>query len=65
LAFCDSIPATMTSSMEGDLARGKRLELPWLSGAAVNLGEKFGVPTPVNGDIVRHLEPAVMGKNVT
>ena len=65
LAFCDSIPATMTSSMEGDLARGKRLELPWLSGAVVSIGEKLGVPTPVNADIVRQLEPAVMGRNVT
>jgi 2-dehydropantoate 2-reductase len=38
----------MTASMQGDLARGNRLELPWLSGAVVDLGEKLGVPTPFN-----------------
>jgi ketopantoate reductase len=35
LAFCDTIPATVTSSMQVDLDRGNGLELPWLSGAVV------------------------------
>jgi 2-dehydropantoate 2-reductase len=34
--------------MQGDLARGNRLELPWLSGAVVELGARVGVPTPLN-----------------
>jgi 2-dehydropantoate 2-reductase len=34
--------------MQGDLARGNRLELPWLSGAVVAMGKKLGVPTPLN-----------------
>jgi len=43
LAFCDTIPAKMTSSMQVDLKRGSRLELPWLSGALVDLGAQLGV----------------------
>ena len=48
LAFCDGLPAEMTSSMHGDLDRGSRLEVPWLSGSVVELGKVAGVPTPVN-----------------
>ncbi|HEY8553530.1 MAG TPA: 2-dehydropantoate 2-reductase [Burkholderiales bacterium] len=48
LAFMDTLPATMIASMLGDLRRGNRLELPWLSGAVVRLGESLGVPTPAN-----------------
>lgn len=48
MAFIDTLPAEMTASMQGDLARGKRLELPWLSGAVVELGAGLGVPTPLN-----------------
>jgi 2-dehydropantoate 2-reductase len=48
LAFCDSLPATATSSMFRDLAAGKRLEVPWLSGAVAEFGTELGVPTPCN-----------------
>ena len=48
MAFVDTLPPQMTASMQGDLARGNRLELPWLSGAVVELGEQVGVPTPLN-----------------
>ena len=48
LAFVDSLPAEMTSSMHNDLEAGKRLELDWLSGGVVALGEAAGVPTPMN-----------------
>jgi 2-dehydropantoate 2-reductase len=48
LAFCDGLPAEMTSSMHNDLERGNRLEVDWLSGAVVQLGQEAGVPTPVN-----------------
>jgi len=48
LAFADSVPATMTSSMHHDLERGNPLEVEWLSGGVVQLGEKAGVPTPAN-----------------
>ncbi len=48
LPFADSLPATMTSSMHHDLERGNRLEVEWLSGGVVKLGEEKGVPTPCN-----------------
>lgn len=48
LAFCDTIPATMTSSMAVDLERGNRLEVPWLSGGVARLGASLGVATPLN-----------------
>jgi 2-dehydropantoate 2-reductase len=48
LAFCDTLPAAMTSSMHGDLDRGNRLELPFLGGDVVAMGERLGVPTPLN-----------------
>jgi 2-dehydropantoate 2-reductase len=38
----------MTSSMHGDLDRGNRLELPFLGGDVVAMGERLGVPTPLN-----------------
>lgn len=48
LAFCDGLPESMTSSMHHDLNGGKPLELAWLSGGVVELGEAAGVPTPAN-----------------
>jgi 2-dehydropantoate 2-reductase len=43
-----AMPAEMKASMLVDLERGNRLELDWLSGAVVRLGEAAGVPTPVH-----------------
>lgn len=48
LAFGDTLPADMTSSMHHDLERGNRLEVDWLSGGVVKLGGEAGVPTPAN-----------------
>ena len=48
LAFVDSLPVEMTSSMHNDLEAGKRLELDWLSGGVVELGREVNVPTPMN-----------------
>ena len=48
LAFADTVPADMMSSMYHDLERGKPLELAWLSGGVVELGAAVGVPTPAN-----------------
>ena len=62
LAFCDTIPAAMTSSMHGDLDRGNRLELPWLSGGVVEMGAAVGVPTPANKKIADALAPFVQGR---
>jgi 2-dehydropantoate 2-reductase len=48
LTFVDSLPETMTSSMHHDLNGRKRLEVSWLSGSVVQLGDKAGLPTPMN-----------------
>lgn len=45
----DGLPPDMVASMLGDLKRGNRLELPWLSGGVVEAGRKLGVPTPAHG----------------
>lgn len=66
LAFCDGLPAEMTSSMHNDLEQGRRLELAWLSGAVAALGEAVGVPTPVNRAahdiLVLHAEGRIAGR---
>jgi 2-dehydropantoate 2-reductase len=49
------------SSMLEDLERGHRLELPWLSGAIVRLGEAHGVPTAVHRFIATVLKPHANG----
>jgi 2-dehydropantoate 2-reductase len=48
LAWADNLPPTMVASMLGDLNRGNRLELPWLSGNVVKLGEELGIATPIH-----------------
>jgi 2-dehydropantoate 2-reductase len=48
LAFADTLPHDMTSSMHHDLERGNRIEVEWLAGADVQLGAARGVPTPAN-----------------
>ena len=53
--FCDTVPAQTRASMAVDLERGRRLELPWLSGAVARLGPQFDVDTPVNDVITRAL----------
>jgi 2-dehydropantoate 2-reductase len=56
LEGCDRLPYEMRSSMLQDLERGRRLELPWLSGALVRLGQELGVPTPVHAFITTALK---------
>lgn len=48
LEFMDGLHADMTSSMHHDLERGSRLEVRWLSGGVVELGQAKGVATPLN-----------------
>jgi 2-dehydropantoate 2-reductase len=50
-----SFPPETRSSMSDDLARGKPLELAWLSGRMHELGNEFGVPTPAHTAIYRAL----------
>jgi 2-dehydropantoate 2-reductase len=59
-AMGDMPPGTKSSMLE-DLERGRRLELPWLSGAVVRIGEEVGVDTPTHRLIVTLLKPHVNG----
>jgi 2-dehydropantoate 2-reductase len=62
LALIKNFPANSKSSMLEDLERGRRLELPWLSGAVVRLGKEVGVPTPTHEFITTVLTPFVAGR---
>jgi len=61
LLFTDTLPEDMPSSMKIDLDRGKRLELPWLSGAVVDMAKSLGIAVPANQHIVDELLPWAMG----
>jgi 2-dehydropantoate 2-reductase len=56
-----NFPAASKSSMLEDIERGRRLELPWLSGAVVRIGREAGVPTPIHQFITTILTPFVNG----
>jgi 2-dehydropantoate 2-reductase len=62
LGHVDGMPREMVASMLGDLERGNRLELPWLSGGVVQMGKELGVPTPANGFIVAALKHYINGR---
>jgi len=55
------LPHGAKSSMLEDLERGRRLELPWLSGAVVRIGSEVGVDTPIHRFIATVLQPHVNG----
>jgi 2-dehydropantoate 2-reductase len=59
-AFATAQPSASTS-MQRDLAAGKRLELEGLNGTAVRLGREHGVPTPANAVIYAALKPYANG----
>ena len=61
-AMIQNLPAGSKSSMLEDLERGRRLELPWLSGAVVRLGKQKGVPTPIHQFITTVLTPLAQGQ---
>jgi 2-dehydropantoate 2-reductase len=56
-----NLPPQTKSSMLEDLERGRRLELPWLSGAVVRIGTEVGVDTPIHRFIATVLKPHVNG----
>lgn len=62
MVFADSLPADMTSSMHHDLDAGNRLEVNWLSGGVVQLGQEKGIPTPANSAVCAVLAPHADGK---
>jgi 2-dehydropantoate 2-reductase len=56
-----ALPPQAKASMLEDLERGRRIELPWLSGAVARLGREVGVPTPIHTFINAVLKPHVNG----
>ena len=58
-----ALPPQAKASMLEDLERGRRIELPWLSGAVVRLGREVGVPTPIHSFISTVLKPYVNGRS--
>ena len=62
LAFADTLPYDMTSSMAHDLERGNRIEVEWLSGGVVKLGKEAGVATPANESVCTMLAPYTQGR---
>jgi 2-dehydropantoate 2-reductase len=57
----DGLPAEMRSSMQNDLAGGRRLEAPWLSGAVAALAKRAGIAAAVSGVLYAALKPYVAG----
>jgi 2-dehydropantoate 2-reductase len=57
-----ALPPQAKASMLEDLERGRRIELPWLSGAVARLGREAGVPTPIHTFINAVLKPHVPGR---
>lgn len=49
------------SSTAEDLEAGRKTEIDWLNGAVVRLGERVGVPTPVNRRVVEAIHRAEQG----
>jgi 2-dehydropantoate 2-reductase len=64
LQMVQGLPHHAKASMLEDLERGRRLELPWLSGAVVRLGKEAGVATPIHSFIATVLKPHVNGAAV-
>ena len=63
LAFVETAPPGFTASMAKDLEAGRRLELDWLTGEVVRLGQELGVETPENASVYEALKPHAMGKS--
>ena len=57
-----ALPPQAKASMLEDLERGRRIELPWLSGAVARIGGELGVPTPIHRFIATVLRPYINGK---
>ena len=56
-----ALPPQAKASMLEDLERGRRIELPWLSGAVVRIGRETGVATPIHAFITTVLKPHLNG----
>ncbi len=62
LAFTEGFAPETYASMYHDLMAGKRIELPWLSGAVADMGRELAVATPVHEGFCQTLKPFVDGE---
>lgn len=60
-----ALPSQSKSSMLEDLEHGRRLELPWLSGAVVRMAQDIDIDTPIHRFITTVLGPYVNGRAET
>ncbi len=61
----DELGGAVKPSMLLDLERGNPLELEWLSGAVLRLGDAAGVETPASRKVYDALRPFAEGRNAT
>ena len=62
IGYLDRLMPDVSSSMHHSIEQGDRLELPWLSGAVVDMGKEHNIPTPTNKVLLGVLMPHVMGR---
>jgi 2-dehydropantoate 2-reductase len=62
MAYFDGLAPDVTASMQHDLSVGNKLELPWLAGAVVELGQELSIPTPVTRVLESILSPYIHGQ---
>ena len=60
MEFIDRLPEGAQPSMQRDIIAGHPSELGWQNGAAMRLGKKFGISTPINDFIYSSLLPQEM-----
>jgi 2-dehydropantoate 2-reductase len=58
----DGMPPDAEGSMYTDLRRGARLELEWLNGLVIKLGDEVGVPTPSHRAVMQGLHLHAQGQ---
>ncbi len=61
IAAARGFPPAAKSSMLVDLEHGRRLELDWLNGTVVRLGQEFGVATPSHAEVCDALQEFALG----
>lgn len=56
MKLIDALPPDTKTSLAHDLAKGRRLEVEALHGTVVRLGQRYGLPTPMNFAIYAHVK---------
>jgi 2-dehydropantoate 2-reductase len=61
----DGFPPEAQGSMYTDLQRGVRLELEWLNGLMVRLGQETQVPTPCHEAVMQGVNLHARGRSMS